>query len=71
MYQNDCNSECILLYQIKTSLKIHIFPKKKQTKKTTTKTPKAKKQKKYMKAGCDIILKCTTVLIKINAKLCV
>ena len=39
MYQNDCNSECILLYQIKTSLKIHFSKKKKQTKKTTTKNP--------------------------------
>ena len=41
--------------------------KKKQKKKKQIKTKT--KNKKSMKAGCDI--KCTTVLIKINAKLCV
>ena len=37
--------------------------------KNKTKKKKQTKNKKNMKAGCDI--KCTTVLIKINAKLCV
>ena len=44
--------------------------KKQKQKKNKTKQIKTKtKNKKSMKAGCDI--KCTTVLIKINAKLCV
>ena len=42
-------------------------PKNKNKKNKTNKNKK--KTKKSMKAGCDI--KCTTVLIKINAKLCV
>ena len=56
-------------------MKICSCTKQQQQKKTTeeTKTIKTKKKtaknKKIMKAGCDI--KCTTVLIKINAKLCV
>ena len=39
------------------------------TKKTKTKTKQKKPKQKSIKAGCDI--KFTTVLIKINAKLCV
>ena len=49
-------------------MQLHKKNPKNKNKKTKTNKNK-KKTKKSMKAGCDI--KCTTVLIKINAKLCV